>query len=122
MVTPRRKEIRRRSKAHRAFVSAQPCLICKRTPCDAHHLKFAQTKMLGRKVSDEFTVPLCREHHQDLHLRGNERAFWANAQVDALAIAKALWQTSPVPDTPTLGLAPSDPLNATSPDRSTVQS
>jgi ERF superfamily len=57
----------KRNKAHLAFVAAQACLICKRSPCDAHHLKFAQPRSLGRKVSDEFTVPLCRKHHQDLH-------------------------------------------------------
>ena len=61
------KELRRRSKSHLLFVREQPCLICKQTPSDAHHLKFAQPRALGRKVSDEFTVPLCRAHHQDLH-------------------------------------------------------
>jgi hypothetical protein len=61
------KPIRRRNKAHRAFVASQPCLVCQRSPCDAHHLKFAQPRTLGRRVSDEFTVPLCREHHQQLH-------------------------------------------------------
>ena len=48
-VTPRPKPVRRRNKAHLAFVAAQPCLVCQRTPCDAHHLKFAQAKALGRK-------------------------------------------------------------------------
>jgi hypothetical protein len=122
MVTPRGKEVRRRSKAHRVFVAAQPCLVCQRTPSDAHHLKFAQTQALGRKVSDEFTVPLCRDHHYELHRHGNERAFWANVQVDALAIAQALWQTSPARDRPALGLAPTASLHVTSRDRSTVQS
>ena len=35
-----------------------------RSPSDAHHLRFAQPPALGRKVSDEFTVPLCRGHHR----------------------------------------------------------
>ena len=69
-VSPIRKEVRRRNKVHLAFVSAQPCLICRRSPCDAHHLKFAQPQALGRKVSDEFAVPLCRDHHLDLHRHG----------------------------------------------------
>ena len=68
------KPVRRRSKGHLLFVGSQPCLICRRVPSDAHHLKFAQPRALGRKVSDEFTVPLCRAHHQELHLRGNEAA------------------------------------------------
>ncbi len=88
--------VRKRSKAHLLFVQGQPCLICKRSPCDAHHLKFAQSRALGRKVSDEFTVPLCRSHHSDLHRHGNEKGWWANFQVEPLAIAKELWRTSPV--------------------------
>src|SRR5437879_2638519 len=66
--------LRRRSKAHLAFVRAHPCVVCQREPCDAHHLKFAQTRALGRKVSDEFTVPMCRDHHNELHRHGNEMA------------------------------------------------
>jgi hypothetical protein len=88
--------VRRRNKNHLAFVAAQPCLICQRTPCDAHHLKFAQPKALGRKVSDEFTVPLCREHHNELHRGSNEMAWWTNLQIAPVNIAKSLWQTSPV--------------------------
>ena len=51
---------RLRDKVHLRFVAKQPCLICERLPCDAHHLRFAQGRGLGLKVSDEFTVPLCR--------------------------------------------------------------
>lgn len=94
-VTPRLKPVRRRNKAHLAFVAAQPCLVCQRTPCDAHHLKFAQPKALGRKVSDEFTVPLCRVHHNDLHRHSNEPAWWANLKIAPLPIARELWIGSP---------------------------
>ncbi|WP_027516196.1 ERF family protein [Bradyrhizobium sp. WSM1417] len=90
---------RKRSKAHLSFVRGLPCLICKRTPVDAHHLKFAQPRALGRKVSDEFTVPLCRPHHQALHRQGNEKAWWADMQVDPLLAARDLWATSPVHET-----------------------
>jgi hypothetical protein len=85
---------RKRSKAHLSFVRGQPCLICKQGPSDPHHLKFAQGKALGRKVSDEFTVPLCRAHHQDLHRYGNEKAWWANIQIEPISIAKQLWDAS----------------------------
>ena len=123
-VTPLRKEVRRRSKAHLLFVAAQPCLVCQRTPCDAHHLKFAQAKALGRKVSDEFTVPLCRDHHRELHRYGSERSWWSNVQIDALEIANALWQTSPVREAAALGAATSisASLDTTPSDRPTVQS
>jgi hypothetical protein len=88
------KTVRKRSKRHLAFVAAQPCLICKRCPCDAHHLKFAQPRSLGRKVSDEFTVPLCRAHHEELHRYGNESAWWANVQIVPMAVAKELWMAT----------------------------
>jgi len=94
-VTPLTKLARRRSKAHLAFVASQPCLICKASPCDAHHLKIAQPRSLGHKVSDEFTVPLCRKHHQDLHRNGNEANWWANMQVAPLPIARELWKRNP---------------------------
>jgi hypothetical protein len=90
-VTPIRKPVRRRDSDHLAFVATHPCLICQRTPCDAHHLRFAQPRALGRKVSDEFTVPLCRDHHTALHHQGNETAWWADAGIVPLPIAAALW-------------------------------
>ena len=55
-----------------------------------------QPKALGLKVSDEFTVPLCRAHHHDLHRHGNEKAWWVNMQIEPLPIAKELWQASPI--------------------------
>jgi hypothetical protein len=85
------KTVRRRSKSHLAFVAAQPCMVCQHKPCDAHHLKFAQPRALGRKVSDEFAVPLCREHHAELHRHGNERAWWVNAGLAPLERAAELW-------------------------------
>jgi hypothetical protein len=82
---------RLRNKRHREFVAAQACAVCGRKPSDAHHLRFAQPRALGRKVSDEFTVPLCREHHRELHRHGDEARWWKDAGVDAIAIARDLW-------------------------------
>lgn len=82
---------RHRDKAHLRFVASQPCLVCRHQPSDAHHLRFAQPRALGLKVSDEFTVPLCRVHHQELHLAGNEVAWWHNISINPLPIAKELW-------------------------------
>jgi hypothetical protein len=83
---------------HVKFVARQPCMICGRTPSDAHHLRFTQWRALGRKVSDEFTVPLCRGHHRELHRCGDEAAWWKMAGIDALASARALWlKTHPLP-------------------------
>jgi hypothetical protein len=82
---------RLRDKAHLKFVGSQPCLICARSPADAHHLKFTQPRAMGRKVSDEFTVPLCRTHHRDIHRFGDEVAWWERRAIDPVATARMLW-------------------------------
>jgi hypothetical protein len=93
---------RRRDKSHLRFVAKQSCLICERLPCDAHHLRFAQVRGLGLKVSDEFTVPLCRGHHREVHRVGNEAQWWESAGIDVLAMAHKLWtETHPLPIVPT---------------------
>src|SRR5271169_1724992 len=61
------KAIRLRDKEHCRYLTTQPCVVCGRTPSEAHHIRFAQPRALGRKVSDEYTVPVCRLHHRDLH-------------------------------------------------------
>jgi hypothetical protein len=85
---------RHRNKEHLQFVARQPCLVCGRIPSDPHHLRFAQPRALGRKVSDEFVVPLCRSHHRALHRVGNEQRWWQAAGIDALAVARQLWGQS----------------------------
>jgi hypothetical protein len=83
---------RYRDRAHLEFVASQPCLLCGRQPCDAHHLRLMQLQALGRRVSDEFAVPLCRTHHRALHRHGDEAAWWTSAGIDAVTIAHRLWQ------------------------------
>jgi hypothetical protein len=85
---------RLRDKAHLKFVASQPCVICGRQPSDPHHLRFAQPRAIGLKVSDEFTVPLCRGHHRQLHQTGDERAWWEGQRVNALEIARGLWKST----------------------------
>jgi hypothetical protein len=93
---------RLRDKIHLRFVAKLPCLICERLPCDAHHLRFAQGRGLGLKVSDEFTVPLCRGHHREVHRAGNEALWWENAGIDAMLMAHKLWtETHPLCIPPT---------------------
>ena len=82
---------RHRDKAHLKFVASQPCLVCGRSPADAHHLRFAQLRAMGRKVSDEFTVPLCRTHHRDNHSSGDEVAWWERRAIDPIATSRMLW-------------------------------
>jgi hypothetical protein len=85
---------RLRDKDHLRFVASQQCLVCGREPSDPHHLRFSQPRALGLKASDEFTVPLCRDHHQQLHQAGNELAWWHDLNINALEIAKGLWTQS----------------------------
>jgi hypothetical protein len=86
-----------RDKNHVKFVAKQPCLICGRRPSDAHHLRFAQHRALGRKVSDEFIVPLCRGHHREVHRSGDEASWWSKAGIDPIGIARKIWtETHPV--------------------------
>jgi len=80
-----------RDKEHLRFVARQPCLVCDRSPSDAHHIRFAQLRALGRKVSDEFTVPLCRTHHRDVHRRGDEASWWSEVGIEPLGEARSLW-------------------------------
>ena len=86
------KPVRDRDRQHLKFVATAPCLICGRRPCDAHHVKFAEQRAMGRKVSDRFTVPLCRLHHRELHRGGDERAWWRRYGIEPLGIASALWK------------------------------
>src|SRR5271157_5946475 len=91
------KTIRLRDKEHCKFVTTQPCVVCGRTPSEAHHIRFAQPRALGRKVSDEYTVPVCRLHHRDLHGYGDEASWWAAVSIDPLPIALELWWRSRLP-------------------------
>ena len=70
---------RHRDKTHLKFVASQPCLVCGRSPVDAHHLRFTQPRAMGRKVSDEFTV------------FGDEVAWWERRSIDPIATSRALW-------------------------------
>ncbi len=86
-----------RDRDHIRHVIKQACLICGRRPSDPHHLRFAQSRALGRKVSDEFTVPLCRAHHREVHRCGDEGLWWQNTGTDPLVAARTLWlETHPL--------------------------
>ena len=86
------KTVRLRDKDHRKFVLRQACLVCGRVPSDPHHLTFTQPRALGRRVSDEFIVPVCRVHHRELHRSGDEAAWWRTLNIDPVPVALRLWQ------------------------------
>jgi hypothetical protein len=88
VATPRRY----RNREHLRYVAQQACLVCGRKPSDPHHLGFTQPRALGRKVSDEFAVPLCRGHHRAVHRSRDERAWWRQAGIDPIKVARSLWK------------------------------
>jgi hypothetical protein len=92
VVHPLGKTVRMRDKDHRKFVLRQACLVCGRVPSDPHHLTFTQPRALGRRVSDEFIVPVCRVHHRELHRSGNEAEWWRRLNIDPIPVALRLWQ------------------------------
>ena len=83
---------RYRNREHLRYVAQQACLVCGRKPSDPHHLGFTQPRALGRKVSDEFAVPLCRGHHRAVHRSRDERAWWRQAGIDPIEVARRLWK------------------------------
>ena len=91
IATPRRY----RSREHLRYVAQQACLICGRKQSDPHHLRYLQPRALGRKVSDEFAVPLCRSHHREVHRAGDEQAWWQAAGIDPVKVARQLWRRNP---------------------------
>jgi hypothetical protein len=110
---------RYRNREHLRYVAQQACLICGRKPSDPHHLGFTQPRALGRKVSDEFAVPLCRGHHRAVHRSRDERAWWRQAGIDPIKVARRLWRETrgmgqqqsqrPVLPRPHGAAAPTDP-------------
>ena len=83
---------RHRNRDHLRLVMQQPCLLCGRKPSDAHHIRFVQPRALGRKASDEFAVLLCHSHHRAVHRAGDEKAWWKQAGIDPIKVARKLWK------------------------------
>lgn len=91
------KLVRVRCQRHMAWVATLPCTHprCRRYPCQVHHLTCSpDPKARGLKCGDNWTVSLCFRHHNDLHMRGDERAFWHDLGVDPVARANELWAAS----------------------------
>jgi hypothetical protein len=82
---------RYRNKEHLRLVAKQACLVCGRKHSDPHHLSFVQPRALGRKVSDEFVVPLCRIHHREVHRVSDEPAWWKRLGIEPVEVARKLW-------------------------------
>jgi DNA recombination protein Rad52 len=100
-----------RDDRHLKYIASLPCLVCGRTPSQAHHLRFAQSRAMGKKVSDEWVVPLCTIHHRALHDVGSEETWWQEHHIDALVEAERLWRVTH----PSVDSVASDPRKITQP-------
>ena len=89
LLLPRPSRIR--DKEHLKFVAKQTCLVCGRFPSQVHHVRIAELRAMGRKVSDSWTVPLCAFHHRELHDAGDEKRWWTNRKLNPIAAAADLW-------------------------------
>jgi hypothetical protein len=85
---------RHRSKEHLRFIAKQACIVCGRKHSDPHHLSFMQPRALGRRVSDEYVVPLCRIHHRAVHRVNDEQVWWTQQGVDPVVVARSLWTST----------------------------
>ena len=54
----------------------------------AHHLRHAEERGWGQKVSDKWAVPLCHMDHSDCHTRGRESEWWALKGIDPIEWAE----------------------------------
>lgn len=87
------------SEKHLAAIRKLPCTICLRVPAGTvHHLK-SETGERGMSVrsTDQWGVPLCMIHHEEVERAGtrNEVNYFGQVNVDPHALAKALWKISP---------------------------
>lgn len=58
-----------RSNPYLAYVRKHPCCLCGASPSEAHHWSH-HGGVMGAKVDDYRTVPLCQEHHRYWHDHG----------------------------------------------------
>ena len=64
---------RERDREHLKFVASQPCPRLRSNPFGSAPHRVCGVGRDRRKVSDRFSVAVCRLHHRELHRRGNER-------------------------------------------------
>jgi hypothetical protein len=67
------------------------CCICKNPVADAHHLRtIGHPRAAAMKNGDDYTIPLCRKHHDELHMFGDEKLFLDLHGIDAKLILNQL--------------------------------
>ena len=69
-MTPCPKLKKKKDEQYLSWIRKQPCIVCYRTPCEAHHVRTAANSGMGIKPGDDQAVPLCPLHHRELHQIG----------------------------------------------------
>ena len=89
-----------KNEKHLAFIRSLPCVICAdATATEAAHIRYADERAgkrqtgIGEKPSDQWTIPLCGNHHRAQHSMG-EREFWKSVGADPILIALSLYSVS----------------------------
>ena len=83
--------MRIKAEAYLKWIRTQPCLVCGRWSI-AHHLMHAEPSAMGKKSGDNWAVPLCADHHTDLHRFGDELTWWAMRGIDPIKWAEETYQ------------------------------
>ena len=65
MLKPKRR--RWENEKYTRWVKSQQCMCCNNPADDPHHLIGHGQGGMGTKAHDLFVIPLCREHHDELH-------------------------------------------------------
>lgn len=82
---------------HLRAIRKCPCCIpgCNVVGVDPHHLKcIPGTRGTALRAPDQFVVPLCRAHHDDVERIGsrNEVKWFSDRGIDPVNLADALWR------------------------------
>lgn len=100
VASTKQKRPRVEDKAHLAFIRTLSCCICGKPGPDPAHIRSASAVHGKRetggseKPHDKWTVPLCREHHDQQHAVGNELLWWASTGIDPFGLALALYSAT----------------------------
>ena len=96
---------RYQNKKHLMWVAQKPCCLQSHFPAlcsfniQAHHLlkPYDGFRGVGLRANDKNVIPLCFKHHNALHKRGNEFAFFEEMTGDPYfgqKVAQYLWENS----------------------------
>lgn len=95
------KQPRIHDEKHLRFIRGLPCICCLNDiESQAAHIRYSDAAAgkvnagVGAKPDDKWTLPLCQACHTAQHNMGDERAFWALAGIDPLALAAKLYAVS----------------------------